>query len=320
MSDKIIIAVAGATGAQGGGTVTALLNDPEGRFAVRAITRDPESAKARELAERGAEVVQADFSDAQSTTAALEGADAAFLVTNFWAHGSAAQEIVEVENLVAAAKNAALRHVVWSTLEDTRDVLALDDPRMPVLQEKYNVPHFDAKGESNQLFIDAGIPTTFLNTTFFYQGFVQGSGPRRDELGALVLSLPFDDGKRLAGVDVNDIGRTARAIFAAPEDYIGATVSLAGDHLTGAEYAAVLGEALGERVTFAAVPYDVFRTFDMPGAVEIANMFQYYGDFEEQFTGARDLNALRQMNPALKSFRTWALENADALKTAVSAA
>ena len=320
MSDKLIIAVAGATGAQGGGVVTALLEDPQQRFAVRAITRDPGSDKSRALIERGAEVVQADFADAESTAAALAGADGAFLVTNFWAHGSAAQEIIEVENLVAAAKSAGLKHVVWSTLEDTREVLPLEDGRMPVLQDTYNVPHFDAKGESNVLFTNAGVPTTFLNTTFFYQGFLQGSGPRRDESGALVLSLPFEDGKRLAGVDVNDIGRTARVILADPQRFIGETVSLAGDHLTGAEYAAIMADVIGEQVTYAAIPYDVFRTFDAPGAVEIANMFQYYGDFEAEFTGARDLEALRELNPGLKSFRVWAGENAEALKAAVSAA
>lgn len=320
MTRKTIIAVAGATGSQGGGAVTALLNDPEGRFTVRALTRNPNSDAARALAERGAEVVQADFSDAASTAAALAGADGAFLVTNFWAHGSAQREITEVENLVAGARAADLRHVVWSTLEDTRDLLPLDDPRMPVLQEHYNVPHFDAKGESNRLFTEAGIPTTFLNTTFFYQGFLQGSGPRRDEFGQLVLALPFEDGKLLAGVDVNDIGRTARAILVAGERFIGETVSLAGDHLTGAEYAAIVGEAIGEPVTYSAIPYDVFRSFEVPAAEELANMFQYYGDFEREFTGARDLAALRELNPELVDFRTWAHANADALRAAIPAA
>lgn len=320
MTEKRIIAVAGATGAQGGGAVTALLDDPQGRFAVRAITRNPNSDAARALSDRGAEVVQADFSDEASTAAALAGADGAFLVTNFWAHGSAEREIVEVKNLVAAARAARLGHVVWSTLEDTRDLLPLDDPRMPVLQGHFNVPHFDAKGAGNALFTEAGIPTTFLNTTYFFQGFLQGFGPRRDESGALVLALPFEDGKRLSGVDVNDIGRTARAILVAGEGYIGKTVSLAGDHLTGAQYAAIIGEVVGEPVRYSAIPYDLYRTFDIPAAEEIANMFQYYGDFEREFTGARDLAALRLLNPELKDFRTWATENAAALKASIPAA
>ncbi|ALO99817.1 NmrA-like protein [Streptomyces hygroscopicus subsp. limoneus] len=310
MNEKKVIAVTGATGAQGGGMARAILADPESGFAVRAITRNPDSPAARELAELGAEVVRADFDDEPSVRKAFEGAYGAFLVTNFWAHMSAAKEIEETQVLVRSAKAAGLRHVIWSTLEDTRELLPLEDGRMPVLQEKYNVPHFDAKGEGNQLFRAAGVPTTFLNTTFFFQGFLQGFGPKRDEDGVLTLTLPLEDGKLLAGVDVADIGRTAFAILKGGEQYIGQTVSLAGDHLTGAQYAEKLGAVLGEPVRFQSVPYDVFRSLDIPAAAEIANMFQYYGDFDQEFTGARDLNRLRELNPELKSFDSWLAENA----------
>jgi uncharacterized protein YbjT (DUF2867 family) len=314
MNAKKVIAVAGATGAQGGGVVRALLADPDSGFAVRALTRNPDAPAARELAALGAEVVRADFHDEPTVRAAFDGAYGAFLVTNFWAHGSAAKETEEIKVLARAAKAAGLRHVVWSTLEDTRELLPLDDDRMPVLQEKYNVPHFDAKGEGNRLFTEAGVPTTFLNTTFFFQGFLQGSGPQRAEDGVLTLTLPLEDGKLLAGVDVADIGRTAHAIFKGGEQFIGSTVSLAGDHLTGAQYAAAFEAALGEPVRFQSVPYDVFRTFDIPMAEEIGNMFQYYGDFDRQFTGARELNRLREINPALKSFEAWLAENASKLE------
>ncbi|WP_020575084.1 NmrA/HSCARG family protein [Actinopolymorpha alba] len=317
MTSKPIIVVAGATGSQGGGAITALLEDPQQRFAVRALTRDPQSPAALALAARGAAVVRADFTHPATLETAFAGAHGAFFVTNFWAHGSAAQETQEIANLAAASASTKLSHVVWSTLEDTRDLLPVSDPRMPVLQDAYNVPHFDAKGEGNRFFTDAGVPTTFLNTTFFYQGFIDGVGPRRGEDGVLALTLPLESGKRLAGVDVNDIGRTAFAILAAGDTYVGRTVSLAGDHLTGAEYADILGEVIGETVRFDAVPYDTFRTFPIPAALEVANMFQYYGDFDAQFTGARDLDELRRLNPALRDFRTWATENADALKAAI---
>ncbi|MFC5857146.1 NmrA/HSCARG family protein, partial [Streptomyces chlorus] len=303
-------AVTGATGAQGGGTARAILADPDSGFTVRALTRNPDSPAAKELAQLGAEVVRADFYDEPTVHEALEGAYGAFLVTNFWAHGSAAKEREEIEVLVRAAKNAGLRHAVWSTLEDTRELLPLQDERMPVLQEKYNVPHFDAKGESNELFRQAGVPTTFLNTTFYFEGFLSAMGPKRAEDGVLTLTLPLEDGKLLAGVDVNDIGRTSLAILKADERFIGQTVGLAGDHLTGAQYAQKLGAAIGEPVRFQSVPYDVFRSLGVPAGEEIANMFQYYGDFDQEFTGARDLNLLREINPALKSFDDWLAENA----------
>ena len=314
MSNNKIIAVAGATGAQGGGAARAILSEPSSAFTVRALTRNPDSAAARTLAEQGAEVVAADFYDLQSLRAAFDGAYGAFIVTNFWAHGSAEKELEEIANLATAAKDARLQHVVWSTLEDTRDLLPLDDERMPVLQDRYNVPHFDAKGEGNRLFREAGVPTTFLNTTFFYQGFIQNLGPQRGADRTLTLTLPIEDGKLLAGVDADDIGRTAMAILTGGEQHIGQTIGLAGDHLTGQGYADVIGEVIGEPVRFQSVPYDVFRGLDVPAAVEIANMFQYYGDFDQEFTGARDLTRLRELHPALKSFRTWAQENAEALR------
>ncbi|MFI9170250.1 NmrA/HSCARG family protein [Streptomyces lincolnensis] len=309
MSEKKVIAVAGATGAQGGGAARAILADPDSGFAVRALTRNPDSPAAKELAELGAEVVRADFYDEPSVHRAFEGAYGAFLVTNFWAHGSAAKEAEEVETLVRAAKAAGLKHVVWSTLEDTRELLPLEDERMPVLQEKYNVPHFDVKGEANELFRQAGVPTTFLNTTFFFQGFLSMMAPKRAEDGVLTLTLPFEDGKLLSGVDVNDIGRTAYAILKSGEEFIGHTIGLAGDHLTGAQYAEKLAGALGEPVRFQSVPYDVFRSLGVPAGEELANMFQYYGDFDQEFTGARDLDRLREINPALKDFDTWLAEN-----------
>ncbi|MEV1047784.1 NmrA/HSCARG family protein [Streptomyces sp. NPDC049916] len=314
MSDTKVIAVTGATGAQGGGAARAILADPDSGFTVRALTRDPGSPAARELVELGAEVVRADFHDEATVHQAFAGAHGAFLVTNFWAHGSAAKETEEVNVLVRAAKAAKLRHVVWSTLEDTRELLPLEDGRMPVLQDKYNVPHFDAKGEANELFTRAGVPTTFLNTTFFFQGFLQAMAPQRAEDGVLTLTLPLEDGKLLAGVDVADIGRVALAILKDGDAFIGGTVSLAGDHLTGAQYAEKLGAALGEPVRFASVPYDVFRSLDIPAAEEIANMFQYYGDFDQEFTGARDLERLREINPALKDFDSWLAGNSSKIE------
>jgi uncharacterized protein YbjT (DUF2867 family) len=325
MTEKMIIAVVGATGSQGGGLVRAILADTEGPFAARALTRNAHSSKARELASQGADVVEADLDDEASVHRAFDGAYGAFVVTNFWAQRTpdeerartrAEMELAQAAAAARAAKDTGLRHVVWSTLEDTRVLLPIEDPRMPVLQGNYNVPHFDAKAEGNEIFAAAGVPTTYLNTTFFYQGFLQPLRPQHGEDGVLTLTLPFEDGKLLAGVDVDDIGRTAFAILAAGDTYIGETIGLAGDHLTGAQYAEQLAEVIGEPVRFQSVPYDVFRGLPIPAAEELANMFQYYGDFDAEFTGARDLERLRQLNPHLKDFKTWTRENADALRAA----
>ncbi|TFG50478.1 MAG: NmrA/HSCARG family protein, partial [Gemmatimonadales bacterium] len=180
MADRKIIAVVGATGAQGGGLVRAILADASGKFTVRAITRDVNSGRAQELAALGAEVVAADVDDVESLKRAFAGAYGAFCVTFFWAHFSPEKELVHAKNMAEAAKQAGVKHVIWSTLEDTRRWVPLSDNRMPTLMGKYKVPHFDAKGEANHFFTDAGVPTTFLLTSFYWDNFIFfGSGPKK---------------------------------------------------------------------------------------------------------------------------------------------
>ncbi|PRY36811.1 NmrA/HSCARG family protein [Umezawaea tangerina] len=315
MSDKKIIAVLGSTGAQGGGLVRAVLDAPDGPFTVRAITRDADSAKARELADLGAEVVEATLEDEDSLRKAFEGAHGAYVVTNFWESMSADVELAQAATAARAVKAAGVAHVVWSTLEDTREVIPVSDRRVPVLQDRYTVPHFDAKAEADAYFRDSGVPTTYLRTTFYWDGFAQGSGPRRGEDGRLVLSLPMGAAK-LSGIASEDIGRTAYGVFAAGEEYVGKTVSIAGEHLTGEQYAAAFADALGEPVAYQPVPHDVFRSLGLPAGEELGNMFQFYVEGERDFVGARDLDLVRSLNPRLKTFREWLAGNVEAVKPA----
>jgi hypothetical protein len=162
MRDRKVIAVVGATGAQGSGLVRAILNDPNGGFAARVLTRDVNGARAKDFAKLGAEVATVDIDDPGSLKKAFEGAYAAFCVTFFWAHFSPEKEMAEANAMAVAAKATALRHVIWSTLEDSRQWVPLIDNRMPTLQGKYKVLHSDGKGVSNHFFTDAGVPTTFL--------------------------------------------------------------------------------------------------------------------------------------------------------------
>src|SRR5262245_37380792 len=170
MTNLPVIAVIGATGAQGNGLVRAILADEPRRFAVRAITRKTDSPAARQLAAVGAEVVQGDSDDLTSLERAFPGAHCVYAMTNFWEHFSPARELTQAANIANAARKAAVKHVVWSTLEDTRLRVPLSDNRMPTLMEHYKVPHFDAKGEANALFGD--LPTTFLHTSFYWDNFI----------------------------------------------------------------------------------------------------------------------------------------------------
>ena len=309
MTDKKIIAVVGATGAQGGGLVRAILNDESSPFAVRALTRNPDSDKAKELQKLGAEVVAADVEDAASVTKAFEGAHGAFCVTFFWEHFSPEKELNHARAMAQAAKTAGVKHVIWSTLEDTRKWVPLDDNRMPTLMDKFKVPHFDSKGEANQVFTDAGVPTTFLLTSFYWDNMIYfGMGPKKGPEGQLAITLPMDD-KELPGIAAEDIGKCAYGIFKKGEDYIGKTVGIAGEHLTGAQMAASLSDALGQSVQYNAVEPEVYRGFGFPGAEDLGNMFQFKRDFNKDFRAARNIETSRDLNPSLQSFDKWLSKN-----------
>lgn len=318
MTEKKIITVFGATGSQGGSVARAILAEDDGEFTVRAVTRRPDSDRAKELERLGAEVVRADMDDQASLGPAFEGAYGAYLVTNFWEHMSAVREKAQTAALADAAGDAGIQHAIWSTLEDTRECVPLDDDRMPTLQGRYKVPHFDAKAEADHCFTDAGVPTTFLRTTFYWENLLGPFAPRRGDNGVLELSLPMGT-SRLSGIAVDDIGRTALAIWKRGTDLIGATVSIAGEHLTLTDMARALTEALGEPVQYIPLTPDAYRGLDFPGADEAGNMFQYYADCAEHFTQARDLDAVRELNPLLQDFATWLAAHRDQLRAALSA-
>jgi len=309
MAQEKIIAVVGATGAQGGGLVRAIVADRNGGFAARAITRDARSDKAKALVNLGADVVEADIDNEASLAKALQGAYGAFFVTFFWAHFSPEKEIEEARIMARAAKAAGVKHVVWSTLEDTRQWVPLTDDRMPTLMGKYKVPHFDAKGEANQAFGDAGVPTTFLLTSFYWDNLIYfGMGPKKGPDGKLAITFPMGD-KKLPGIAAEDIGKAAYGIFRKGPELVGKTVGVAGEHLTGAQMAAALSKALGQPVGYNSVTPEAFRAFGFPGAEDLGNMFQFKRDFEDYFCGARDLAVARSLNPELQTFDQWLAQN-----------
>ena len=305
MSEQKIIAVVGATGAQGGGLVRAIHADPGNGFTARAITRDPDSARAKELAALGAEVVAADLHDPGSLARAFQGAHGAYLVTFFWEHFTPEKEQTEARNMAEAARDAGLQHVIWSTLEDTRRWVPLSDERMPTLMGAYKVPHFDAKGECDRFFAEFHLPTTYLLTSFYWDNLVHfGMGPKRAADGTLVFTLPMGD-RKLPGIAAEDIGKCAYGIFRAGAEHIGQRIGIAGEQLTGAQMAAGLGAALGKEVRYNAVTPEQFRNFGFPGAEDLGNMFQFKHDFEDYFCSARDPEVARGLNPGLLSFSQW---------------
>jgi uncharacterized protein YbjT (DUF2867 family) len=320
MAERKVIAVLGATGAQGGGLVRAILADPAGGFAARAITRDKGSDKAIALADAGAEVVEADVDDPASVRAAFAGAHGAYCVTFFWEHFSPERETKQARDMARAAKAAGVKHVIWSTFEDTRKKVPLADDRMPTLMGKYKVPHFDSKAEADATFTELGVPTTFLLTSFYWDNLIHfGMGPKPGPDGTLLFTLPMGDAK-LPGIAAGDIGPCAYGVFKRGANLIGKYVGIAGEHPTGAEMAAALGRALKREVRYNAVTPAQYRAFGFPGAEDLGNMFQYKRDFNAAYCGARAVAETRKLHPGLLDFAGWLRANAAAIPIEAQAA
>ncbi|HEX4884591.1 MAG TPA: NmrA/HSCARG family protein [Casimicrobiaceae bacterium] len=305
-----LVAVFGATGAQGGGLVRAALADPGRRFRVRAVTRKPDSAGALALRDAGADVVAADLDDAASVERAMRGADAAYCVTNFWEHFSPAKEIAQARTMAEAAARTGVKHVVWSTLEDTRTFVKPGTAGWKTLGDGYLVPHFDAKGEANAFFLASGVPTTLFHTSFYWDNLVHfGMQPQRGDDGVLQFVLPMGDAK-LPGIAAADIGACAYAILARGDEFAGRSVGVAGEHLTGAQMAEQLSQALGEPVRHAALSTEQYAALGFPGADDLANMFKFKHDFERTYCESRSVERTRALHPGVRTFAQWLAENA----------
>lgn len=307
---KKTIAVIGATGAQGGGLVRAILADRQGPFTARAITRKPDSEAARALADLGAEVVAGDADDPASLERAFAGAHGAFCVTPFWEHFSPERELAQAANMARAAKRAGVEHAIWSTLEDSRRWFPLDDGRLPTLQGKYKVPHFDAKGEADAIFAAEGPPTSYLLAAWYFDNLIHfGAGPRRGEDGKLTLVVPLG-GTKLPGIAASDIGACALGIFRRGEVAVGERFGLAGDVLSGEELAAGLAKHLGEPVGFYDMPFDDYRGLGFPGADDLGNMFQFQAILGEEFLRTRSVALARELHPGIRDFDAWLARHA----------
>jgi uncharacterized protein YbjT (DUF2867 family) len=316
MTTKRIIAVFGATGAQGGGLVRAIAADKNGPFTARAITRDPSSVKARPLADLGVEVVAGDTDNPSTLGAALAGAYGAYCVTNYWEHLDADREGRQAEAMARATKAAGVRHVVWSTLEEVRKQVPLDDDRMPTIKGRFKSPHFDSKGVMDDVFRTEAAPTTFMRVAFYWENFIYfGMGPRKGDDGTLVLALPLG-GAKLPGIGAEDIGKCAYGIFREGTGSVGSYVGIAGEILSGEEMASKMGRALGQKVNFYDMPFDAYRNLGFPGAEDLGNMFQYQQMFAEEFYKARDPKRSRELNPDLMNFDAWLAKHAPQIPVA----
>jgi uncharacterized protein YbjT (DUF2867 family) len=257
-TNKKVIAVVGATGQQGGAVLRALQAGKQ--FKVRALTRN--TVKHRGLAD---EVVEADLSRPETLRSAFRGAYGVFLVTNFQEHGT--RELQQATAAVTAAKDAGVKHFIWSTLPDVE----------AISKGKLHVPHFSGKAKVDHIVREAGFANhTFVIAPFYYQNLTGVLGPQKQPNGSVGWSLPLDPTVRsIHMADITELGDIVAGAFAHPDQAgHGEHLPLVGDFLSFNEIIDTLKQQ-GHSFSFNQVPKEVFAGF-FPGAAEIAEMFAYF--------------------------------------------
>jgi uncharacterized protein YbjT (DUF2867 family) len=292
-NDKKLIAVTGATGQQGGGVVHAL--QAGGKFRVRALTRNPD--KHRQLA---GEVVKADLDRPETLEAAFKGAYGVFLVTNFREAGT--NELKQATAAIHAAKNAGVKHFVWSTLPDVEAISG----------GKFDVPHFTGKAKIDRIVTEAGFPHhTFVIAPGYYQNFVGPLAPQKQVDGSVGWAVPLNPDVRCLHMgDIRELGNVVAGAFAHPDEAgHGEYLPLVGDFLSFREMVNTLNRQ-GHHFTVKQVPKEIFATF-FPGAAEIADMFGYWEAHTYLGSDSSDRIALANKIAGTQptTFSTWARAN-----------
>jgi len=292
-NNKKLTAVFGATGQQGGGVVRAL--QASSQFKVRALTRNP--GKDRELAD---EVVQADLDHPQTLKAALDGAHGVFLVTNFWEGGT--DEVKQATAAVRAAKDAGVKHFIWSTLPDVEAISGA----------KFNVPHFTGKAKIDRIVKEAGFAHhTFVIAPMYYQNLLGVLAPQKQADGSVGWALPLDPGARCIHMgDISELGNIVAGAFAHPDEAgNGEYLPLVGDFMSFNGIVETLNR-LGHKFSFMQVPKKVFATL-FPGAAEVAEMLSYFQAHTYLGSDSSDWIALANKMAGRQptKFSTWARLN-----------
>lgn len=294
MNQRPIILVTGATGAQGGSVAHALLSD--NKFAVRALTRDQHSAKAKALALAGAEIVEGSLDDINSLREAMKDCYGVFGVTNFWEHFE--KEYQQGKNLIDAVHTSGIQHFVLSSLPNY----------LQLSKGELAVPHCDIKASLQEYTKRLKLPATFVHIAFYYENFLSFFPLQKGTGDEYHFGFPQGDTK-LSMVSVEDMGGVVAPIFEYREEYIGRTVGIVGEDKSCAEYAAIMSKVLGQKIVYNHISREEYAAYGFPGAEELANMF----DVQRRFISNRQLHLIETygLHPATQSFGQWLKQNSE---------
>lgn len=261
----LTVAVVGATGAQGGATARALL---ESGAAVRALTRHVDSSAARELADRGAEVVGFDLDDVASVRSAFDGADRVFAMATMTDRGVDV-EIEHGRTMAQAAADTGVELLVYSSVGGA--------------ERHTGVPHFESKRRIEERILELGVPSVFVRPVFFMENLL---GAASVEEGHVVVRLPLPDGVPLQMIAVSDIGAVSAVAVTRP-DRVGSSIEIAGDERTGSEMAQAFASRAGLPGRYEALPLSA-----LDGDEDQRAMFSWFAGgaaYRADFAATRDL-------------------------------
>jgi len=289
------IVVFGATGSQGGSVIEFLLKD--GHYDIRGVTRDANSHKAKELAKKGVQMVEANVADLTTFAkgrGVFDNCYGAFIVTNFWDPSSMGKELEQGKALVDAALACHVTHLQYSSLPHVEREG----------KGKFNVPHFTDKAKVEEYIRTKDFEyTTFPQPAFYFQNFQSFFPPKKESNGELVFSLPATTS--ITAFDVRDTGGVVVAAFNHPHRWgCGAVIPIAGEHLTPQEIVDDFNYVNKTKAKMQLVPRDKWAASSAPAAHEMADMFgwfdnhTYYGH-----TGKRE-DGIRAF-PEMKTFKEW---------------
>jgi uncharacterized protein YbjT (DUF2867 family) len=248
---------------------------------VRALTRNPDSTKAKALAKAGVTLVRASLEDTAALTKALDGATSLFAMTTPFEAGAQAETRQGIS--AADAAKAAGVHLVFTSVGSAN--------------RQTGVPHFDSKYEVEKHIAQIGVRATVLAPVYFMENLYFG----REQLAKGIYATPLPPTRKLAQVAVADIGAVAVRLLEEAQRYTGKRFDLAGDELTGNQVVAILSRVTGRPFTYFQVPLDVIRQRMGQDATTMYEWFDRVG-----YTV--DMPELRREFPDIRlhDFESWA--------------
>jgi uncharacterized protein YbjT (DUF2867 family) len=281
--NKQPILVFGATGQQGGSVASALLR---AGWPVRALVRNPQSAKSIALNDAGVELVQGDFACVQSIREGMKGAHGVFSVQPSSGQGpdlglTDEEELRYGIAIADLAVESAVQHLVYSSSGAVGD-------------EPTGMGHFDTKARIEAHIRTLPIIATVIRPVAFMEMLLM-PGFGLDQ-GQFNFFARRDQPMQLLAVE--DIGKFVAAIFADSRRFGGATIEVASDAVTGRELEALFTEAAGRPITYARFSDEVLSANSF--LAKLTELFH-----AGRLTGKANLDALREINPNLQSFRSW---------------